>query len=90
MSNSGKIFMTNGLKIQYKRVTNINDAQIVTLPLKFSNNDYIVMLQTQGTTSYANGFCGGDYNRQSNHQTLTISNSYSSFTGSIQIFAIGY
>lgn len=48
------------------------------------------MLQTQGTTSYANGFCGGDYNRQSDHKTLTISNSYNSFTGSIQIFAIGY
>ena len=48
------------------------------------------MLQCQGITSYANGFIGGDYNRQTDYKTLTINTSYSSYTGYIQLFAVGY
>lgn len=49
------------------------------------------MSQTQSSTSsYANGFIGGDYNRQSDHRTFYTDNSYHTYTGYYQFIAIGY
>ena len=80
----------NGLKIQWIR-TPISVNVPISFPISFSNNDYILMAQTQSSTSsYANGFIGGDYNRQSDHRTFYTDNSYHSYTGYYQFIAIGY
>ena len=62
----------------------------ISFPISFTNNDYILMSHSQSSTSsYANGFVGGDYNRSDN-RTFYTNNSYNSYTGYYQFMAIGY
>lgn len=80
----------NGLITQWKRVDNTNGDKVVTLPISFSNNNYMLFSQVQGKTSYANAFAGGDWNRQSDYKTFYSGESYNSYNGYVQFFAIGY